>query len=79
MLRLRPTRKYRVSNRLAILAAVALTITAMAGLPDREDSSGDLTAQAPDKHGQEEPRAVTGDSVAHNGKLNISKLLFGHG
>ncbi len=76
MLILKPQRRPKVPDRIAILAALTLALTALAGMPDRDGDNLALAAQTVDSS---DSAQVVDDSTARKGKLNISKLLFGHG
>lgn len=77
MITLTPNRKYHVSNRLAVLAALVLAISSYIGF---------VNATAFDPEYVEHANVATsnqGDQAAEPAvkkrKLNISLLLFGHG
>ena len=80
MIRLIPKRRFHVSNRLAVIAAVILAGTSFTGLPGKEstdpgfaiESEANVTLQA-------ETNANTSNAATKKRKLNISVLLFGHG
>jgi hypothetical protein len=79
MLTLIPKRRHRVPDRFAILAAITLAVTMLAGVPRNEDAQAELAVQTDDTSQQAGAQAAIDDGAARKGKLNISKLLFGQG
>jgi hypothetical protein len=80
MIRLIPKRRFHVSNRLAILAALILAVTSFTGIPgkgpnDQNSAANEVTTVSL----QADKQANTGNSTTRKRKLNISVLLFGHG
>ncbi len=77
MIKLTPQRKYHVSNRLAILAALVLAITSYVGFVNGTAFDREYVEHASVAESQQESQAV--DTTVKKRKLNISLLLFGHG
>lgn len=82
MLRLKPFRKFRISNRLAVLGAFLLLAATVAGtsstLPGQMDSVSGMTAStqttpAPDEAGQETMRSA---STKKSKGFKVSLFLF---
>ncbi len=77
MIKLTPKRKYHVSNRLAVVAALVLAITSDVGLVNGTVFNREYVEHASVTVNQQESQAV--DISVKKRKLNISLLLFGHG
>ncbi len=77
MIKLTPQRKYHVSNRLAVLAALVLVITSYVGFVNGTAFDREYVEHASVTVNQQESQAV--DTSVKKRKLNISLLLFGRG
>ncbi len=77
MIRLTPQRKYHVSNRLAVIAALALAISSYVGFTNSTAVSQEYVEHASVTVNRQDNQAV--DTSVKKRKLNISLLLFGHG
>lgn len=80
MLNLRHRFTLRISDRLAIAAALVLTLTAAGGaLADRYLGEGTAAPTATAMPAEADAPDPTSDDAAAAGGLTVSLLLFGHG
>lgn len=77
MIRITPQRRFHVSNRAALVAALVLAVTAFAGLYDSGSFDGSFNDQTAAADSQVDNNSSASASSKH--KLSISLLLFGRG
>ena len=76
MIRIKPARRFRVSNRLALVGALTLALTLFTGVNDtREADMQSARLAAVELSSQDE---VAGPDDRRK-RFSISRLLFGHG
>ena len=78
MIRIKPTRRFRVSNRLALVGALTLSLTLFTGIDGMQDETTaniadtNVTLQAAQDNNEAEP-------AERRKRFSVSRLLFGHG
>ena len=77
MIRTTPQRRFHVSNRAALVAALVLAITAFTGLYDSGAFDGSFKGQTAAADSQVDNNSST--SASSKRKVSISLLLFGRG
>ncbi len=77
MITLTPNRKYHVSNRLAVLAALVLAISSYIGFVNGTAFDPEYVEHANVAASNQGNQAA--EPAVKKRKLNISSLLFGHG
>ena len=77
MIRTTPQRRFRVSNRAALTAALVLAITSFSGIYNGKASNDEMNGQNVAASAQADNDVTTRSSS--KSKLSISLLLFGRG
>jgi hypothetical protein len=78
MIRIKPTRRFKVSNRLAFVGAMALSLTLFTGVDGLNDAGSQGQNQAA-LAAQTQPHDDSSDPAERRKRFSISRLLFGHG
>jgi hypothetical protein len=79
MIRIRPKRRFHISNRLALVSALALSLTLFSGVDGLQNGTPEGASQA--KAVETQPTEVNdgSDPAERRKQFSISRLLFGHG
>jgi hypothetical protein len=77
MIRIRPQKRIRISNRLALVGAAVVCLSLLPTTPRESDLSGSTDVSAMVRAETQKTEPI--DTLVRKKRFSISRLLFGHG